>query len=82
MRILYKCKEFYDYIVSIYEIDNDVSRRLILVPILALTTIICFIISLCLMGEILGVVFMILAVIFSLIWRWLINSDPDCDLKI
>lgn len=56
--------------------------RLILVIISALTAIICFIISLCLMGEIIGIVFAILAVIVSLIWRWLINSDPDSDLKI
>lgn len=56
--------------------------RLILVIISALTAIICFIISLCLMGEIIGIVFAILAVIVSLIWKWLINSDPDSDLKI
>lgn len=56
--------------------------RPILVIISALIAVTCLIISLCLIEEILGVVFMILAVIFSLMWRWLINSDPDCDLKI
>lgn len=56
--------------------------RLILVIISTLTAIICFIISLCLMGELIGIVFAVLAIISCLIWIWLINSDLDCDLKI
>lgn len=51
----------------------------ILFTVLAITFII---ISLCLLGEILGIGFAVLAVINCLIWRWLINSDPNCDLKI
>lgn len=48
----------------------------------ALLAITFFITSLCLLGEVLGIVFAVLAIISSLIWRWLINSDPNCDLKI
>lgn len=56
--------------------------RSFLIILSTLLTIICFFISLYLIGETLSVVFAILAIISCLIWRWLINSDPDCDLKI
>lgn len=51
----------------------------ILFMLLALTFIIM---SICLFGKILGIVFAVLAIISCLIGRWLINNDPDSDLKI
>lgn len=56
--------------------------RVFLVILSTLLAIIFFIISLYLLGEIIGIIFAVLAIISCLIWRWLINSDPDCDLKI
>ena len=56
--------------------------RVFLVILSTLLAITFFIISLCLLGEIIGIICAALAIISCLIWRWLINSDPDCDLKI
>lgn len=56
--------------------------RVFLVILSTLLAITFFIISLCLLGEMIGIICAALAIISCLIWRWLINSDPDCDLKI
>lgn len=56
--------------------------RIFLVILFMLLAITFIIMSVCLLGEILGIVFAVLAIISCLIFKWLINSDPDCDLKI
>lgn len=56
--------------------------RVFLVILFMLLAITFIIMSVCLLGEILGIVFAVLAIISCLIFKWLINSDPDCDFKI